>query len=218
MMRVPALTLIGATTKGLVTPKVSVPVPILVIGVTAALMALVVMLIAPVPAGLKVRAKAEAAVPPVMFKVEPVSAPMVAAEPRVRALEMVLVKAPTLCSEPPLLMPLPLIVNVPALLKVTPLVSWSVEPTAFETVRGLALALRLFAPAIWIAPPLIVHAPVRPVLLTPLAKARMPLSFFCKVLVAKLKVKAVSRVAVAYWVTSMPVAAALRLIVRPVSE
>ena len=154
--------------------------------------------------------------PPVRLRVEPLSAPMVAAEPRVMRLETALVNAPTLCSEPPLLRPLPLMVNVPDLLSVTPFVSCSAEPTALDTVKALPLALRLFAPAIWIAPALIVQVPVSELLFTPPAKASTPLSFFCKVLAAALKVKAVSSVAVVNWLTSIPLAAALRLIVRPV--
>lgn len=46
---------------------------------------------------------------------------------------------------------------------------------------------------------------------------KVPRSFFCRTLVAALKVKDVSSVAVVPALTSMPTVAALRLIVRPVS-
>ena len=96
----------GATTKLLFTSKVSLPPPILVMGVMLALRAVVETVTLPAPA--KVRPKAPL-MPPVMVSVS-LSEPMADALPRVIAPAQVLLPE-MFCKAPPVLMPVPLIVS-----------------------------------------------------------------------------------------------------------
>ena len=118
---------------------------------------------------------AAGAIPPEMFKLEPMSAPMVVADPKVIKLETVLLP-PTLCKAPALLKPPPLSVKTPLRLRLAPPVNCRAERLA--TVKAVAPEFRFRLLEIRMAPALMVQAPVKELLSTPLAKASTPLSFF----------------------------------------
>ena len=206
-LKVPALTANGRMKPVLAALSVVVPLPILVMLLTAPI---AVVVTAMLPAPEKVRAWAPL-MPPLRVSVSAVE-PIVAAPPRVIAPLRAFVPL-KFSSAPPLLMPEPVRLNNSAVL--TPLIC-TAEPTALETTVLPAVVPSAPAFETFNAPAATVATPVHVELLALISKT--PLSFLRRALPAACRLNGVVRVSVLPCVTSRPLLAAFRRKVRSVEN